>query len=295
MKSSSPAITLGRMHTQAITPELTGWIVEQAAAGRPAEEILQPLVEAGWDPDTAADAVATVLQRLVADHARENGLPQSVPVPVPVGFNGSSELDIEGRRIQVLGNLQVPRLVVFGGLLSEDECDGLVERARSRLRPSATFNAATGRDEVHASRTSQGIHLPSQDDALLERIERRIAVLLDWPVENGETLQVLHYGPGAEYRPHYDYFDPETSGADAALSRGGQRVASLVMYLNTPTRGGSTSFPDAGYEVPAVRGNAVFFSYDRPHPITRTLHAGSPVLEGEKWVATKWLRERAFR
>lgn len=282
------------MHTQAITPELTGWIVEQAAAGRPAEEILQPLLEAGWERDTAAEAVAAALERLVAEHARKNGLPQPVPVPVPFGFNGASELDIEGRRVQVLGNLQVPRLVVLGSFLSEEECDGLIERARSRLRPSATFNATTGRDEVHASRTSQGVHLPSDGDGLLQRIEQRIAALLEWPLENGETMQVLHYGPGAEYRPHYDYFDPEAPGADAALSRGGQRVASLVMYLNTPTRGGSTSFPDVGFEVPAVRGNAVFFSYDRPHPITRTLHAGSPVLEGEKWVATKWLREREF-
>jgi prolyl 4-hydroxylase len=71
-------------------------------------------------------------------------------------------------------------------------------------------------------------------------------------------------------------------------------VASLVMYLNTPTRGGATTFPDVNFEVGPVKGNAVFFSYDRPHPMTRTLHGGAPVLEGEKWVATKWLREGRF-
>ena len=43
-----------------------------------------------------------------------------------------------------------------------------------------------------------------------------------------------------------------------------------------------------------LKGNAVFFSYDRPHPMTRTLHGGAPVVEGEKWVATKWLREGRF-
>ena len=279
----------------AIPPELTRWIVDQAAAGAPADAILQPLLDAGWDEEAAATAITSALNDLVADHARDNGLPLPVPVPVPVGFNGSSLLEVDGRQIQVLANLQLPRVVVFGNLLSPEECDGLVELARTRLRPSATFNAETGRDEVHASRTSQGVHLPPDAEGLVERIERRIATLLDWPLENGETLQVLHYGPGAEYRPHYDWFDPDAPGADAALSRGGQRVASVVMYLNTPARGGSTSFPDAGFEVPAVKGNAVFFSYDRPHPITRTLHAGSPVLEGEKWVATKWLRERPFR
>lgn len=66
------------------------------------------------------------------------------------------------------------------------------------------------------------------------------------------------------------------------------------MYLNTPARGGGTTFPDVGLEVGAVRGNAVFFSYDRAHPVTKTLHGGAPVVEGEKWVATKWLREGVF-
>src|SRR3546814_9411490 len=103
-------------------------------------------------------------------------------------------------------------------------------------------------------------------------------------------MQVLRYGPGAEYRPHYDWFDPERPGVGAILARGGQRVASVVIYLNTPARGGATVFPDARFEVAPAKGNAVFFSYDRPHAMTGTLHAGAPVLEGEKWIATKWLR-----
>ena len=79
-------------------------------------------------------------------------------------------------------------------------------------------------------------------------------------------------------------------GSEVLLRRGGQRVASVVMYLNTPERGGATVFPESHLEVAAVKGNAVFFSYDRPHPMTRTLHGGAPVLAGEKWILTKWLR-----
>jgi prolyl 4-hydroxylase len=105
---------------------------------------------------------------------------------------------------------------------------------------------------------------------------------------------VLRYRPGAEYRPHHDYFDPGQPGTAAVLARGGQRLATLVMYLDTPAGGGATSFPDIGLEVAPVKGHAVFFSYDRPHASTRTLHGGAPVLAGEKWVATKWLRERRF-
>jgi len=71
-------------------------------------------------------------------------------------------------------------------------------------------------------------------------------------------------------------------------------VGTLVMYLREPAKGGATVFPDVGLEVAPKRGTGVFFSYDRPDPATRTLHGGAPVLEGEKWVATKWLREREF-
>ncbi|MFN2350259.1 MAG: prolyl hydroxylase family protein, partial [Thioalkalivibrio sp.] len=91
--------------------------------------------------------------------------------------------------------------------------------------------------------------------------------------------------PGAEYKPHYDYFDPARPGGHVALMRGGQRVASLVMYLNTPKHGGATTFPDVNFAVAPIKGNAVFFSYDRPHPSTATLHGGAPVIEGAKWVA----------
>jgi prolyl 4-hydroxylase len=101
---------------------------------------------------------------------------------------------------------------------------------------------------------------------------------------------VLRYRPGAQYRPHFDYFDPAQPGTQAVLRGGGQRVATLLMYLNTPLHGGATTFPDADLEIAAVTGHALFFAYDRPHPDTLTLHGGAPVLEGEKWVATKWLR-----
>jgi prolyl 4-hydroxylase len=143
----------------------------------------------------------------------------------------------------------------------------------------------------HAARTSESTSFQRGENPLLARIERRLAALADWPLENGEGIQVLRYGPGAEYKPHYDWFDPAEPGHEAILARGGQRVASIVIYLNTPARGGATVFPDAGVEVAAIKGNAVFFAYDRPHPLSKSLHGGAPVHEGEKWVATKWLRE----
>jgi len=153
---------------------------------------------------------------------------------------------------------------------------------------------SSGGEEINDDRTSNGMFFQRGETGIVSQLEERIARLLRWPLDHGEGLQVLHYGPGAEYKPHHDYFAPGEPGTPTILKRGGQRVGTLVIYLNEPERGGATIFPEVPLQVVPRRGNAVFFSYERPDPSTRTLHGGAPVLAGEKWIATKWLREREF-
>ena len=282
------------MTAQQITPELRQWIVAQAQAGQPPEAVLKSMLDSGWTEDVAVVALEDTLRGFLADHAKANNLPPPVIVPEPVSQEGEVVLDAGDRRVHVLAAMRSPRVVVFGNLLSDEECDEVVDLARQRLARSETVQMSTGGSEVNEARTSDGMFFNRGENALCKRIEARIAALLQWPVENGEGLQILRYRPGAEYKPHYDYFDPAQPGTPSILKRGGQRVASVVMYLNTPDRGGATVFPDVHLDVNPVKGNAVFFSYDRPHPMTRSLHGSTPVREGEKWVATKWLREGRF-
>lgn len=282
------------MDSQPASPELLEWIVGQARQGQDPMSVVEQLKTKGWPEEQAVDLVHASLQSYLVEHAREHGLPVPTPVPEPMELGGPNVIDTGDREVTVLCNLRHPRVVVLGGLLGDEECEALISLARDRIRRSETYLMDEGVSVVHHGRTSDGMFFNRAENELCRRIEARIAALCDWPVENGEGLQVLRYGPGAEYKPHYDYFDPALAGSRKVLERGGQRVASIVMYLNTPHRGGATTFPDAGIEVAPVKGNAVFFSYDRPHPMTKTLHGGAPVLEGEKWVATKWLRERSY-
>jgi prolyl 4-hydroxylase len=283
---------------QAITDELRLWIVSQAEAGCRPEDVLAAMKASGWDEDVAIAAMESTLEARLAEVAvrrqAEVRLPPGVPVPEPDLAGSPAVIRAGDRDVRVLIAMRNPRVVVFGGLLSDEECDGLVAEARPRMARSETVDNATGGSEVNSARTSDGMFFERGESPLIDRIERRIATLVNWPLVNGEGLQVLHYRPGAEYKPHHDYFDPEQAGTATILRRGGQRVGTLVMYLNTPERGGGTTFPDVALEVAPIKGNAVFFSYDRPHAVTRTLHGGAPVLAGEKWVATKWLREREF-
>ena len=279
---------------QQVTPELRQWIISQAAAGHSAESVLEAMKASGWNEDVAVDAMESTLRGHLETQAVASGLPPAVPVPEPSLDESPLYLDAGDRRVCVLQVMMAPRVVVFGELLSPEECDQLVELAKPRLARSLTVATKTGGEEVNADRTSNGMFFQRGENELVARIERRIARLVNWPEENGEGLQILQYGPGAEYKPHYDYFDPAEPGTPTIVKRGGQRVGTLVMYLAEPEKGGGTVFPDVHLEVAPRKGNAVFFSYERPHPSTRTLHGGQPVLQGEKWIATKWLRERRF-
>jgi prolyl 4-hydroxylase len=279
---------------QQITPQLRQWIVEQAQAGHTAESVLKSMLASGWNEDVAIEAMESTLRAHVEETAVQQGLPPAVPVPDAKLDESPLYLDVGDRKVCVLQAMYEPRVIVFGGLLSDAECEQLIELAKPRLARSLTVATKTGGEEVNADRTSNGMFFQRGENELVRVIESRIARLLDWPEENGEGLQVLHYTPGTEYKPHYDYFDPNEPGTPTILKRGGQRVGTVIMYLGEPEKGGGTSFPDIHMEVAPRRGNAVFFSYERAHPSTKSLHGGAPVLAGEKWIATKWLRERRF-
>ncbi len=285
---------------QSVTIELRQWIAEQAAAGFSRDAVMASMVASGWQQAVALEALASTWKEPVpvltqpAPAVRREGAAALHRLPDFDLSLSPRQIDAGDRMVNVIASLSHPRVVVLGNLLSAEECDALIESARPQLARSLTVATKTGGEELNPDRTSSGTFFARGQTPEVARIEARIARLLNWPVENGEGLQVLHYRPGAEYKPHYDYFDPDEPGTPTILKRGGQRLATLVMYLSEPARGGGTTFPDAGLEVAPVRGNAVFFNYDRPHPSTRTLHGGAPVIEGDKWVATKWLREREF-
>lgn len=291
--------------SQTITPELRQWIIAQATAGFPPEAVLEAMKASGWNEDVAVQALeSTLKQHLQSISAGQTLKPLPAGTATPTGGTpvpdidlsaSPREIDLGDRTVKVLASMRMPRVVVVGGLLGDEECDALIELARPRLSRSLTVQTATGGEELNPDRTSSGMFFNRGETELVSTIEARIARLVQWPVKHGEGLQVLNYRRGAEYKPHYDYFDPAEPGTPTILKRGGQRVGTVVMYLNEPERGGGTTFPDIGMEVAPQKGHAVFFSYDRPHPSTRTLHGGAPVLAGEKWVATKWLREREFR
>ncbi len=200
------------------------------------------------------------------------------------------------RGIPVLARHEKPIIVLLEGVLSSEECDQLIDLARPRLQPSTVVDPQTGANTVANYRNSEGMFFRPGETPLIARLDRRISELMGCPVPNGEGLQVLRYGPGGHTAPHFDFLVPSNPTNDASLKRSGQRISTLMIYLSDVARGGETVFPEVGLSVTPRRGNAVYFEYanSRQQLDARSLHAGAPVMEGEKWAVTKWMRSRPF-
>lgn len=275
---------MGKTDSQA---ELRDWITSMSRSGYNIDSIVRMMEQAGYG--------ARQSRQLVAKFLDQPALALGVVAPPPGGRRTRHPeppaLDIDGHRIDVALCLDAPPLRVLDNVLSAAECDELIEQALPRLDRSLTVDRS-GQHRIDSARTSSGMFFQLGENALIRRIEARLAALIDLPVEHGEALQILHYVPGQQYEPHCDWFDPDQPGFQTITAKGGQRVASIIIYLNNPAGGGGTQFPQVGLTVTARRGAAVYFAYEGGDRLS--LHAGLPVTAGEKWIATKWLRERPY-
>ncbi|XP_062170554.1 prolyl 4-hydroxylase 1 [Alnus glutinosa] len=197
-----------------------------------------------------------------------------------------------------------PRIIVLHKFLSMEECDYLRAIALPRLQISTVVDTKTGKGIKSDVRTSSGMFLSPEERKypMVQAIEKRISVYSQIPVENGELIQVLRYEKGQYYKAHHDYFSDTFN-----VKRGGQRIATVLMYLSDNVVGGETHFPLAGsgechcggkmvggLSVKPSKGDAVLFwsmgldGQSDPNSI----HGGCEVLAGEKWSATKWMRQK---
>ncbi|KAL5198286.1 hypothetical protein ABZP36_001798 [Zizania latifolia] len=202
-----------------------------------------------------------------------------------------------------------PRIFVYRGFLSDDECDHFVKLGKKKMQRSMVADRNSGANVMSEVRTSSGMFLDKRQDPVVSRIEKRIAAWTFLPEENAENIQILRYEHGQKYDPHFDYFQDKVNQA-----LGGHRYATVLMYLSTVEKGGETVFPNAegwesqpkddtfsecahrGLAVKPVKGDAVlFFSLHVdgvPDPLS--LHGSCPVIQGEKWSAPKWIHIRSY-
>lgn len=263
------------------------------------EVIARAVAEEEGDEEDQADVVDVGDEALLAEG--EGGTPRWV---LPY------DEDPRSRKVA-----DKPKSYLFAQLLSDEEADALVRLATPTMLKSTVVDSATGKSVDSNIRTSSGTFLTRGQNELVRRVEEKIANYSRVPMLNGEGLQILHYEFGQKYEAHFDYFHDRFN---TAPEKGGQRLATVLMYLSDVQKGGETVFPHSlpkpdygaleargefwsdcakrGAAVKPRKGDALlFFSLDENERVdTTSLHAGCPVIEGNKWSATKWMHIHEF-
>lgn len=198
------------------------WLAERRSEGYCPAQIFNATLASGWTREAAVAAMGHVMGDMVTQKELDLLLRGT---PEPDLNDSPSSVVVEGREVQILFEMQNPRVVVFGGLLSDDECDQIVEIAWSRVQRSTVMSDEDFDGGVVSDiRTSQGAFLKRGEFDVCNRIDARIEVLLNWPIDCTEDLQVLRYEKGGEYKAHYDFFDTAAGHWTPTLRRGGAPV-----------------------------------------------------------------------
>lgn len=278
-----------------LPPDWQDWLASNVVRGAGDPDMLEAMRKAGFDEHYARVAISVV--RSMTERVQREAPSTLVqyradPIRIPL----ANRVRAGDRDVGIGFVLQDPNVALVTDLLSARECEDLVRLASGKMRRSQVVDRDSGQLEVSAVRTSEGAHFQRGENALVQRLEQRIADLTGVPVDHGEPLQVLHYRVDDEYRPHHDYFDPASPGSQEHVRHGGQRIATMVVYLNAVEEGGDTGFPELELSVRPQPGSAVYFEYFNAAGELdgRCLHAGTPVRRGEKWIVTKWLRQGPY-
>lgn len=196
----------------------------------------------------------------------------------------------------VVTHFDAPRIVTSEAFLSAAACVWVMDRARPSLDAARIKNAESGGANVHAIRTNTGMGFSLIDtDLVLQVTHARIAAMIDQPIAQQEPTNILHYAPGQEYRPHFDFIDPGVAHFARELQTVGQRTTTVLIYLNDDYDGGATAFPRLDWSFKGKAGDALaFWNLTDGRPDPRTLHAGTPTTNGVKWLFSKWVRDRAL-
>ena len=206
-----------------------------------------------------------------------------------VGATVRERLEADPKAYKV--ETDIAEIFAVGEFLSKAECEKLCLMIDLVAKPS------TLHEESYASgfRTSYSGDLDSMDSFVMG-ISRRIDDLLGINPICGEAIQGQRYLPGQQFKPHNDWFYTTENYWKLERKRGGQRSWTAMAFLNEVEEGGETHFTKVGIKIEPKPGVLLVWNNALPDgtPNEGTMHAGTPVVKGAKYVITKWYRTRKW-
>jgi prolyl 4-hydroxylase len=179
------------------------------------------------------------------------------------------------------------KLYLIDNFLDDSECDELIKVSETKLTKSTLTRYDPGDPNFRTSMTAYF----SPGTPIEDKIEAKICEMVGIPCSYAETSQIQKYQKGQEFKLHHDYFDPE---ADPTFFAKGQRTWTFMVYLSDVEEGGTTKFPRVNTTLNPKKGQAVAWCnvFSDGKLDSDTLHQGSPVDKGEKYIITKWFKDK---
>ncbi len=248
------------------------WIREQLRIGCDMSESVETLRAKGYSDEA-------ILAGIEAARPRGDALAQGVIEPPLLKRAPPNLKRVESDALQ---------LYTLEGFLSDKECARVIALSSHHLRPS-TLSYASSDSAFRTSSTADLCHLKSP---VATQIDEKICRTLGIRVEYSEGIQAQRYGVGQQFKPHWDYFQPDTHVYRRLAGLRGNRTWTFMVYLNDVEDGGATRFTKIDYAVKPKAGMAVLWNNLLPDgtPNEYTMHCGEPVLAGQKIIITKWFR-----
>lgn len=189
---------------------------------------------------------------------------------------------------------KLPLIATFDNFITDEECNHIINIAKPSLTRSVVSSNNGG--ILSKGRTSKNTWIKHNTDNITKNIAKKICELVNKPIETAESFQVIHYNESQEYKPHYDGWEHDYNNPKniRCLKTGGQRILTVLCYLNDVEEGGSTSFPKLKLNIIPEKGKLVIFenvyeNTNKRHELS--LHSGMPVIKGEKYAFNLWFRE----
>ncbi|EDW15488.2 uncharacterized protein Dmoj_GI24860 [Drosophila mojavensis] len=186
-----------------------------------------------------------------------------------------------------------PYIVIYHDAMFDSEIEVLKRMARPRFRRATVQNAVTGALETANYRISKSAWLKTAEHRVIGTVVQRTADMTGLDMDSAEELQVVNYGIGGHYEPHFDFARREEIRAFEGLNLG-NRIATVLFYMSDVEQGGATVFTSLHAVLKPKKGTAAFWMnlHRSGEGDVRTRHAACPVLTGSKWVSNKWIHER---
>lgn len=188
-----------------------------------------------------------------------------------------------------------PRMVAYPGFLAPALCAHLRSCATPKLERAQVFDIREKRLKIDPMRSNLGTAFSLIDtDIVIQAVRARIANAAGVALAALEPPEMLHYSLGEQYRLHVDFLHPSIPHFAEHLRERGQRIKTFLVYLNDDYDGGHTDFPKVGVKFRGALGEALMFDNVGPDGECdmRTLHAGTPPTQGEKWLFSQWIRSK---